>query len=414
MATVPKQLATPEDTFTTLALQFNFEQRIKDKIIELGIRTIAEFRHYARSEDEIKKLFIDTVKDPPYEEMQGRLQAARLRFAWTACKALLDSEHAAASLPPAPTEEETLLPKQELEQLKEAFFRRYHLRPEPRQYPSDRLLSKLSRQLTRSQFEVMDLWTVRSLTFQRTHSQKRRRLTGNLYLQEDDEDEITAKSWLSYMAKMDTYFLALAIVGCRPVEPAPSAPESLGADSVQYVQVPYDILLSYASRCHDLILRTSEGRRLQLVQHLDVEERGQWAARCTGHTTLGNVISAIMRERDALWLAGALPAPSITTGTTGGGASPAKAPPLRMQGRWGRWFPLFVMARSSVKPTSAISAAPRRTAHVGRTAAESCCSQDGSADRTSTHLQDAPRLLEKRAAPLLGGARPIFGHSCLS
>ena len=162
MATVPKQLATPEDTFTALALQFNFEQRIKDKIIELGIRTIAEFRHYARSEDEIKKLFIDTIKDPAYEEMQGRLQAARLRFAWTACKALLDSEHAAASLPPAPTEEETLLPKQELEQLKEAFFRRYHLRPEPRQYPSDRLLSKLSRQLTRSQFEVMDLWTVRS------------------------------------------------------------------------------------------------------------------------------------------------------------------------------------------------------------------------------------------------------------
>ena len=78
-------------------------------------------------------------------------------------------------------------------------------------------------------------------------------------------------------------------------------------------------------------------------------------------------------------------------------------PPLRMQGRWGRWFPHFVMARSFVRPTSAISAAPRRTAHVGRTAAESCCSQDGSADRTSTRLQDAPRLLEKRAAPLLGG-----------
>ena len=60
-----------------------------------------------------------------------------------------------------------------LEQLKEAFFRRYRLHPEPRQFPSDRLLSKRSRQLTRNQFEVMDLLTVRSLTFQRTHSQKR-------------------------------------------------------------------------------------------------------------------------------------------------------------------------------------------------------------------------------------------------
>ena len=72
------------------------------------------------------------------------------------------------------------------------------------------------------------------------------------------------------------------------------------------------------------------------------------------------------------------------------------------------------MARSFVRPTSAISAAPRRTAHAGHTAAELCCNQDGSADRTSTRLPDAPRLLEKRAAPLLGGARPIFGHFCLS
>ena len=68
-----------------LVLQFNFEPRIKDKIFELGIRTLAEFRHYARSEDEIKRLFIDTVKDPGYEEMQGRLQAARLRFASKPC-----------------------------------------------------------------------------------------------------------------------------------------------------------------------------------------------------------------------------------------------------------------------------------------------------------------------------------------
>ena len=200
----------PLSQSTALALRFNFDQHIKDKISELGIRALAEFRHYARNEDEVKRLLIDTVRDPSYEE----IQSARLRFAWTACKALLDSEHAAASMPPAPTEEEALLPKQELEQLKEAFFRRYHVR----------------------------LWTVRSLTFQRTHSQTRRRLTNNLYLHEDDDDEPTTKSWLSYMAKMDTYFLALAIVGCRPIEPAPAAPQSLTTDSLNYVQVPYDVL----------------------------------------------------------------------------------------------------------------------------------------------------------------------------
>ena len=47
----------------------------------------------------------------------------------------------------------------------------------------------------------------------------------------------------------------------------PAAPESLATDSLNYVQVPYDVLLSYSSRCHDLVLRTPEGRRLQLLQH---------------------------------------------------------------------------------------------------------------------------------------------------
>lgn len=44
------QLATPGDTFTALSHQFNFDPRTKDKIIELGIRTLDELRHYARSE----------------------------------------------------------------------------------------------------------------------------------------------------------------------------------------------------------------------------------------------------------------------------------------------------------------------------------------------------------------------------
>ena len=78
-------------------------------------------------------------------------------------------------------------------------------------------------------------------------------------------------------------------------------------------------------------------------------------------------------------------------------------PPLRMQGRWGRWFSAFGMERSFVRHTSAISAAPRRTAHVVHTAAASCCNRDGSAGLTSTRPPDVPRLLEKRAAPLLGG-----------
>ena len=318
----PKQLATPEDTFTALAAQFNFDTRIKDKILELGIRALAEFRHYPRTDEEVKKLFVDSLS-PSMEEIPARLHSARLRFAWNSCKAMLDAEHAAASLPPASTEDETLLPTSELDSLKEAFYKRYHIRPEPRQFPSDRLLSKLSRQLYRGQLEVMDLWTVRSLTFQRTHSQKRRKVGDGLYLQEDDTEEDMSKTWLAYLMKLETYLLALAIVGCRPRDPPPTTPESLSSDSLDYVQVPYDTLFRYYARCQDLVYRTADSKRLSVLQHLDVEERGQWSARTAVGTSLGSVIHAVHRERDALWIAGALPGPVVGVG--GGTPAPSSA-----------------------------------------------------------------------------------------
>ena len=206
---------------------------------------------------------------------------------------MLDAEHAAASLPPASTEDETLLPTSELDSLKEAFYKRYHIRPEPRQFPSDRLLSKLSRQLYRGQLEVMDLWTVRSLTFQRTHSQKRRKVGDGLYLQEDDTEEDMSKTWLAYLMKLETYLLALAIVGCRPRDPPPTAPESLAANSLDYVQVPYDTLFRYYARCQDLAYCTTDSKRLSVLQHLDVEEGAVVCPNCGRHVTgIGDPCSA--------------------------------------------------------------------------------------------------------------------------
>ena len=116
-----------------------------------------------------------------------------------------------------------LLPTSELDSLKEAFYKR--LPPPSRASPVPirplAQLNKLSRQLHRGQLEVMDLWSVRSLTFQRTYSQKRRKVGEGLYLQEDDTEEDMSKT---YLMKLETYLLALAIVGCRPLDPPTAAP----------------------------------------------------------------------------------------------------------------------------------------------------------------------------------------------
>ena len=61
------------------------------------------------------------------------------------------------------------------------------------------------------------------------------------------------------------------------------------------------------------------------------------------------------------------------------------------------------------RPFSATSAAPRRTASAEPTAAVLCCSLGEFAARFSTRPMVAPKLLEKRAAPLPGGGpRPAL------
>ena len=189
---------------------------------------------------------------------------------------------------------------------------------------------------------------------------------------EDDTEEDMSKTWLAYLMKLETYLLALAIVGCRPRDPPPTAPESLSSNSLDYAQVPYDTLFRYYARCQDLVYRTAESKRLSVLQHLDVEERGQWSARTAVGASLGSVIHAVHRERDALWIAGALPVPVVG----GGGALPRH--PLR----WGRsrrilpdgqvlWSTAFEMAQLyakisnvAVARTSAVNAVLLKSGRV--------------------------------------------------
>ena len=75
------------------------------------------------------------------------------------------------------------------------------------------------------------------------------------------------------------------------------------------------------------------------------------------------------------------------------------------------WSSASVMALNCAQHFNAISAAPRRTVSAGLTAAGLSGSQGVFADRSSIRPPTAQRLLEKRAAPLAGGARPTFGQS---
>ena len=128
----------------------------------------------------------------------------------------------------------------------------------------------------------MDLWSVRSLTFQRTHSQKRRKVGDNLHPQEDDTEEDASKTWLAYLMKLETYLLALAVVGCKAIEPHLAPLRSWPATAWTMCRCPMTrcfVTITMLAAKISSIYRTADVRRLTVLQRLDVEERGQWSAR---------------------------------------------------------------------------------------------------------------------------------------
>ena len=279
-------------------------------------------------ENEVKTLFIDPLRD-----LEGaRLQTARLRHAWTACKALIDSQQVQNAQPVSIEDEDALLPSDELQDLKAMWFKRYHLKPDPSVMPNDRLISRLVRSLRKQAFEVMDLWTVRSLAHQRTHGQKRRKVGEGLYFTEDDNtEELETHTLTAYLKKLDIYLCALSIAGCRACTTAPAVPETVASDSTNYVDIPYDLLLRYKARAEELATRVQESRKLTLISHLDGHERAEWSARLGAQSEgLGKLIQTIMQERNALWISGA--AGVGPTGASSGSGGTAVAPPVPSEG----------------------------------------------------------------------------------
>ena len=161
--------------------------------------------------------------------------------------------------------------------MKDVFWARYHLCLTPEEWPGDRLVSKLFKAVEKRTLEVTDLWQVKSMLHQKTHSAKRRRIGENLYLQDNEESaEPEVGDAPSYFNRMRVYFMALAIVGASPLPTAPAAAESLGDDSTLYVQVPWDLLMKYQQRAEKFYTAAPSVGKFRSLVRLDLEERAQW------------------------------------------------------------------------------------------------------------------------------------------
>ena len=192
VALVPRAEQDIRTALNVLALNFSLNDKVVEELLKVGVRNLEEFRF----------LFEDEAKVGAFVAKIGlgdeaTIQTARLRRAWTATRVYFSqveqdrSKVALADL-------DSLLEESELRDAKQAFWRRYRLRFPAEVHPSDAVVSRVSRELSKRMLCLFNVWKVRSLQFQLGTSQKKRRLGDGLSTEEAETEE-------SYTADCDTY-----------------------------------------------------------------------------------------------------------------------------------------------------------------------------------------------------------------
>ena len=95
----------------------------------------------------------------------------------------------------------------------------------------------MAREVQKRMLCVYNIWRVKTLQFQLTTSQKKRKLSEGLFIEEGDDEEVVAHDVDNYLDKLFTLLLAYAMAGCTGVTGAPEAAQelNLGSDTTKFV-----------------------------------------------------------------------------------------------------------------------------------------------------------------------------------
>ena len=332
---VPRDGADFRTTLESLQLNFDFSNDVLEALHKAKLKNLEEFRYFFESEADVG-LWVQKLSLGD----QQPIQTARLRRTWAALKVYF--QHAdAGRVKIAESDLDDLLGESDLRDMKQSFWRRYKTRFPPELYPSDSTLSRVTRELSKRMLCVFSVWKVKSLQFQLVSTSKRRKLGDNLFTEEQELEEVVAKDWKTYLDRLQILLTAYALAGVIAVAGGPAAnnESTVGADTAQFVHVPLDVVMEYFYRAKRSVAQLQPAKRLQWLQHRDLEERAVWVSKFRESTkTLGQVVREVMNLRDAHWIPSqAVPAapagpdmvqtpPSKTTNLGGGTPPPPNKP----------------------------------------------------------------------------------------
>ena len=267
---IPQEGEDPEASFRALGKNFDLDPQVVQLLLKSHLKNFEEFRFFFSDEASVES-FLSKIDLKDHQ----KVQVARLRRAWAALKAYYTQFEGDKSRVPE-SDLDTMLGESELRDAKTQFWVRYKLRFPRRSTPRIALSEMSKRMLC-----VFSVWKVKSLQFQLTSTEKKRKLGECLFTEEPDEEEPSNRDAGAYLDKLFTFLLAYAMAGVHP--PQPLAPgfdakreAVLGADTSKFAAVPLDVMMAYHYRAKRAMEAVAPGKRLSWLQ---AEERAEWTAR---------------------------------------------------------------------------------------------------------------------------------------
>ena len=281
VALVPRAEQGIRAALNVLALNFSLNDKVVEELLKVGVRNLEEFRF----------LFEDEAKVGAFVAKIGlgdeaTIQTARLRRAWTATRVYFSQAEQDRSKV-ALADLDSLLEESELRDAKQAFWRCNRLRFPTKVHPSDAVVSRVSRELSKRMLCLFNVWKVRSLQFQLGTSQKKRRLGDGLFTEKAETEESYTADCDTYLNKLHTLLIAYSLAGCQPLPGVADATK-------EQTLVLLDVMLQYFYRANGGAANW---------QASDSDERSEWVTKFReGTRSLGAVVKELMASRDAHWL----------------------------------------------------------------------------------------------------------------
>ena len=205
---VPLEKGSPEEILRKLGDNFSLDDGVVEALLRLGVESLQEFRFLWASEQAIE----------PWVAKLGLgdkalLMTARVRRAWAAVGLYyrqVEQDRSKIAL----SDLDTMLGETELRDTKQQFWRRYKMRFPPEIHPADTTISRVAREMQKRMLCVYNIWRVKTLQFQLTTSQKKRKLSEGLFLEDGDDEEVVTHDVDNYLDRLFTLMLAYAMAGC--------------------------------------------------------------------------------------------------------------------------------------------------------------------------------------------------------